>query len=195
MARSKRPPCTGIYTEKAGVNTIVIDSTNDLKGLARNLSFSLALYTGQMCTAPQNIYIPRDGILVNGEHVSFDTVAQAIAEASRKLLGDTDRAVEVLGAVQNQGIIKRIEQARALGNVVLDSQALTHPSFPEAQVHTPIMVKLDASQQEIYTHEWFGPVSFVIATDSTAHSLQLAQQTIQAHGAITLEYTALMQRC
>ncbi|HWC45767.1 MAG TPA: phenylacetic acid degradation protein PaaN, partial [Casimicrobiaceae bacterium] len=51
-----------VYTEKAGVNQVIVDSTGDLKGLVRNLAFSLALYTGQMCTAPQNIYVPKTGI-------------------------------------------------------------------------------------------------------------------------------------
>ncbi|KAG1444448.1 hypothetical protein G6F57_017816 [Rhizopus arrhizus] len=37
-----------VYTEKAGVNQVIIDSTADLKGVARNLAFSLALYSGQM---------------------------------------------------------------------------------------------------------------------------------------------------
>ena len=51
-----------VFTEKSGVNQIVIDSTSDWKGLVRNVAFSLSLYTGQMCTAPQNLYIPKDGI-------------------------------------------------------------------------------------------------------------------------------------
>ncbi|PMX33721.1 phenylacetic acid degradation protein PaaN, partial [Pseudomonas sp. FW301-21B01] len=46
-----------VYTEKAGVNQIVIDSVDDIKAAARNIAFSLALYSGQMCTAPQNIYV------------------------------------------------------------------------------------------------------------------------------------------
>jgi len=41
-----------VYTEKAGVNQIVIDSASDIKAVARNIAFSLSLYTGQMCTAP-----------------------------------------------------------------------------------------------------------------------------------------------
>src|SRR5581483_10779442 len=45
-----------VFTEKAGVNQIVLDSSDDFKGVVRNIAFSLALYTGQMCTAPQNIY-------------------------------------------------------------------------------------------------------------------------------------------
>jgi hypothetical protein len=70
-----------VYTEKAGVNQVVIDSTNDLAAVARNLAFSLSLYTGQMCTAPQNIYIPRGGIPTSDGHKSFDEVAGAIVEA------------------------------------------------------------------------------------------------------------------
>ncbi|MCH7871944.1 MAG: aldehyde dehydrogenase family protein, partial [Planctomycetes bacterium] len=60
------------FTEKAGVNSIVIDSTDDLKGMTGNIAFSLSLYSGQMCTAPQNIFIPKGGIDVAGEHKSFD---------------------------------------------------------------------------------------------------------------------------
>ena len=47
-----------VFTEKAGVNSVVVDSTDDFAGMCGNLAFSLALYTGQMCTAPQNIYVP-----------------------------------------------------------------------------------------------------------------------------------------
>ncbi len=48
-----------VYTEKAGVNTIVVDSTDDFAGMCRNIGFSLTLYSGQMCTTPQNILVPR----------------------------------------------------------------------------------------------------------------------------------------
>ena len=51
-----------VYTEKAGVNTVVVDSTDDYQGMLANLAFSLSLYSGQMCTTPQNLLIPRDGI-------------------------------------------------------------------------------------------------------------------------------------
>ena len=120
-----------VYTEKAGVNQIVVDSAADIKGVARNVAFSLALYTGQMCTAPQNIYVPRDGIDTAEGHLSFDQVAQALAESVQKLVGDPARAVEILGAVVNDGVAQRIDAARALGPVLLDSQTLAHPQFPQ----------------------------------------------------------------
>jgi acyl-CoA reductase-like NAD-dependent aldehyde dehydrogenase len=47
------------------------------------------------------------------------------------------------------------------------------------------VVRLDAADDKAYTREWFGPVSFVIATESTAHSLQIFTETVRAHGALT----------
>ncbi|MBU9478791.1 phenylacetic acid degradation protein PaaN [Burkholderia multivorans] len=175
-----------VYTEKAGVNQIVIDSTDDLKAAAKNIAFSLALYSGQMCTAPQNIYVPRDGIRTADGHASFDEVAQAIAGAVQKLTGDPARSVELIGAIQNDGVTARIDAARAVGRVLLDSQTLQHPAFPDARVRTPLVLQLDVADREKFTQEWFGPISFVIATDSTAQSLDLAGDIAAEHGALTL---------
>ncbi|MBC8729221.1 phenylacetic acid degradation protein PaaN [Paraburkholderia sp. UCT2] len=176
-----------VYTEKAGVNQIVIDSVDDIKAAARNIAFSLALYSGQMCTAPQNIYVPRDGIRTSEGTLSFDDVSQALAGAVQKLVADPARAVELLGAIQNEGVVQRIDEAAGLGRVLAASQTLDHPSFPGARVRTPLVLQLDASTDRAqFTREWFGPISFVIATDSTAQSLDLAGDIAAEHGALTL---------
>ncbi|HKT62107.1 phenylacetic acid degradation protein PaaN [Burkholderia sp. 22313] len=175
-----------VYTEKAGVNQIVIDSTDDLKAAAKNIAFSLALYSGQMCTAPQNIYVPRDGIRTAEGHASFDEVAQAIATSVQKLTGDPARSVELIGAIQNDGVTARIDDARKLGRVLADSQTLQHPAFADARVRTPLVLQLDVADRAKFTQEWFGPISFVIATDSTAQSLELAGDIAAEHGALTL---------
>jgi phenylacetic acid degradation protein paaN len=175
-----------VFTEKAGVNQIVIDSVDDIKGVARNIAFSLALYTGQMCTAPQNIYVPRGGIDTAEGHLSFDQVTQALSDAVQRLLGDPARAVEILGAVVNDGVAQRIEAARGLGAVVLDSQPIAHPQFKDARIRTPLIVKLDARDDAKYLKEWFGPIAFVIATDGTEQSLKIARRAVHNHGALTL---------
>ena len=180
-----------VYTEKAGVNQIVIDSTDDLKAAAKNIAFSLALYSGQMCTAPQNIYVPRDGIRTADGHASFDEVAQAIAVAVQKLTGDPARSVELIGAIQNDAVVARIDDARKLGRVLADSLTLQHPAFPDARVRTPLVLQLDVADREKFTQEWFGPISFVIATDSTAQSLDLAGEIAAEHGALTLSVYSL----
>jgi phenylacetic acid degradation protein paaN len=173
-----------VFTEKSGVNQIVIDSTADFKGMARNIAFSLVLYSGQMCTTPQNIYIPKDGIATEEGRVSFDAVVAAIGEAINKLTGDPVKAVELLGAIQNTAVLDRIEAARKVGEVVLDSTALQHPQFPEARIRTPLLVK--AAGGKAVTEEFFGPISFAVATDSTAESIKLAEKTVREHGALTL---------
>lgn len=175
-----------VFAEKAGVNQIIVDSTNDFKGLARNVAFSLALYSGQMCTAPQNIYVPKDGINTADGHLSFDQVAAGISEGLNKLLGDPARAVEVLGAIQNEDILNRIEKARGMGEVLVDSKALQHPQFAEACVRTPLLLKTDASDPSKFMQELFGPIAFVIATDNTQQSIELARKGAIEHGAITM---------
>jgi len=175
-----------VYTEKAGVNQIVIDSVDNLKAVAGNIAFSLALYSGQMCTAPQNIYVPRDGIRTSEGQISFDDVAKTLAAAVEKLVSDPARAVELTGAIQNDGVMARIADARQLGEVLTDSQSLAHPAFPDAHVRSPLMLKMDVRTDAAkFTQEWFGPISFVIATDSTAQSLDLAGSIAAEHGALT----------
>ena len=179
-----------VYTEKSGVNQIVVDSADDFASVARNIAFSLSLYTGQMCTAPQNIYVPKGGIDTASGPLTFDQVASGIAEGVQKLLSDPARAVEILGAVVNDGVMQRLENARRLGDVVLDTQTLTHPAYPEARIRTPLIVKLGAADLDKYLAEWFGPIAFVIATESTTQSLAIARDAVKTHGALTLSVYA-----
>ncbi|WP_374697209.1 phenylacetic acid degradation protein PaaN [Alcaligenes nematophilus] len=175
-----------VYTEKAGVNQVIIDSVEDFKAVARNLAFSFALYSGQMCTAPQNIYVPRDGIRTADGVMSFDEVAQGLAQAVQKLVSDPARAVEITGAVQNEACAQRIDQARQLGMPILaDSQTLEHPAFPGARVRTPLVLQARVDQPEIQ-QEWFGPIVFVVQTDSTEQSIEVAGRNVIEHGALTL---------
>lgn len=174
-----------VYTEKAGVNFVVLDSTDDFKGMVRNLAFSLSLYSGQMCTTPQNIFVPRDGITADGQKMSFDEVAAAIAQGVDKFLSDPERAVEVLGGIQNASILKRLDEAAGLGKVALASRAVAHPRFPDATVRTPLILVIDGKDEKKYTNELFGPISLIIAADSTADAIGRAKRTAKEHGAIT----------
>ncbi|NUT42884.1 MAG: phenylacetic acid degradation protein PaaN [Thermoactinospora sp.] len=172
-----------VHTEKAGVNTIVVDSTDSLRGMLGNIAFSLSLYSGQMCTAPQNILVPEQGIETDEGHRSFDEVCQGLSAALGKLLGDDARAVELTGAIVNDGVLARVDDAPSLGEVILESRALKHPAFPDAVVRTPTLIK--TSDPEVYGREHFGPIAFVIPTSGTADSLELLRRTVKARGALT----------
>ncbi|BCJ48913.1 oxidoreductase [Actinoplanes sp. NBRC 14428] len=174
-----------VYTEKAGLNTVIVDSTDDYKGLLRNLSFSLALYSGQMCTTPQNLLVPSDGIETDAGHRSPDEFAADLGAALDRLLGDPKRAAGTLGAIVNDGVLARLAEAGSLPSVVHPSAEVTDEQFPGATIRTPVIARLDAADEKAYTREWFGPVSFVITTGSTEHSLRLFTETVRHHGALT----------
>jgi phenylacetic acid degradation protein paaN len=179
-----------VYTEKSGVNSIVVDSTDNLRGVMGNLAFSLSLYSGQMCTTPQNIYVPRDGIETNEGHLSFVELGDRLGAAITKLTSDDAKAVEILGAIVNDDVRSRAIDLPGLadrlgGTVVLDARKVTHPSYPDAEVRAPGLVALDVANAAAYTQECFGPVTFLIATDSTAQSLERMRDTIKEHGGMT----------
>ncbi|TDC39309.1 phenylacetic acid degradation protein PaaN [Micromonospora sp. KC213] len=174
-----------VYTEKAGLNTVVIDSTDDFTGMCRNLGFTLTLYSGQMCTTSQNILIPADGIATDQGRKSFDEVAAGIAAAVGKLTADPARGVELTGAIVNDGVLARLDEVTKVGTAVLESRTVEHPSLPGAVVRTPTIVRLAADDTDVYGREWFGPISFVIPTESTAHSLEILRATVGTKGALT----------
>jgi phenylacetic acid degradation protein paaN len=179
-----------VFTEKAGVNAVVVDSFGDLKAALGNLAFSLTLYSGQMCTTPQNLYVPRDGVDTDEGHLSVDELGARLAEAIGRLTGDDAKAVELLGATVNAGVRERAADLaglarRAGGRLLLDSRQVTHPAWPDAVVRAPGVVQVDVSATATYTQECFGPVAFLVTTDSTAQSLATFRDTVREHGAMT----------
>jgi phenylacetic acid degradation protein paaN len=174
-----------VFTEKAGVNTVVLDSTDSFKGMCQNLAFSLSLYTGQMCTAPQNLYVPAGGIDTDEGHKSVAEVAAGLDAALGRLLGDDARAVELLGGVVNEGVLHRLDEAGGRGTVLVPSRTLTHPSYDAATVRTPTVIGLTSADREVFTEECFGPVAYLIETADTAESVALLRETVSEHGAMT----------
>jgi phenylacetic acid degradation protein paaN len=179
-----------VFTEKAGVNAVVVDSTDAFKAMCFNLAFSLALYTGQMCTAPQNLFLPREGIDTDEGHKSVDDVAAGISAALAKLVGDDARAVEILGGVVNADVLGRItatgtQPGGDAGAVVVEARAVVHPEYADAVVRTPVMVRVDVADEAAYEQECFGPISYLIATSSTDESIDVFRRTVTEHGAMT----------
>lgn len=179
-----------VFTEKAGLNTVIIDSMTDITAVAGNLGFSLSLYSGQMCTSPQVIYIPASGVTAEDECWSFEQVADALVSSITQWIADPAQACGFLGAIQSEDTLVRIQQCREAitgrGSVLLDSKSLIHPDFPAARVQTPLLLALASQDQDLYGKEQFGPIAYLVRTRDTAESLSLARQTLSAQGAIAL---------
>jgi phenylacetic acid degradation protein paaN len=174
-----------VFTEKAGVNTVVLDSTSDFTAMCFNLAFSFALYTGQMCTAPQNVYLPASGIATDDGVKSPAEVGAGISAALDRLLGDDARAVELLGGIVNDGVLGRLDASASVGDVLVASRPVTHPTYGAATVRTPTLVRLTAGDADVYESECFGPVAYLIETGGTDESIDLFRDTVQRHGAMT----------
>jgi phenylacetic acid degradation protein paaN len=176
-----------VFAEKSGVNAVVVDSTDSFKGMCANVAFSLALYSGQMCTTPQNLFVPRDGIETDEGHKSVADVVAGLRSALERLTGDDARAVEVLGGIVNDGVLQRLGDAATDdgSRVVLESRAVRHPTFADAIVRTPTVLEVDVAERDAYERECFGPVSYLITTSSTPESIDAFRGTATRSGAMT----------
>jgi len=176
-----------VYAELAGVNNIVIDSTDSYKRMLGNLAFTLSLYSGQMCTTSQAILVPAGGIETEDGHKSYDEVCADLAKAVTGFLSKPEVAHAVLGAIQSADTLKRIEEAGSgkLGTVILAPTKLENPEFPKAEVRTPVLLACDAGQEAAYMEERFGPISFIVKVADTTSAIALSERIISTHGALT----------
>jgi phenylacetic acid degradation protein paaN len=175
-----------VFTEKTGVNSVILDSVVDADKVAANLAFSVNLYSGQMCTAPQNFYIPANGIKTPNGVVSFDEFAQKLVDNINGLVDNPKAGPFVLGAVQNKKTCERVIDAESLpGKVWLKSRTFENPMFKNARVATPVLVEIDSAKKEVFSKELFGPIALLIKTKSTDESVALAQEMAMQHGAIS----------
>ncbi|MCF6352969.1 MAG: phenylacetic acid degradation protein PaaN [Cyclobacteriaceae bacterium] len=175
-----------VFTEKTGVNSAIIDSAEDIDKVIGNLAFSLSLYSGQMCTAPQNFYIPASGIKTPDGIVSFDEFAQKFADNIKGLVANPKAGPFVLGAIQNKNTCTRVNKfGSGTGKVWLTSGEVENPIFKNARTATPLVLEIDAQDKETFSQELFGPIALLIKTENTKQSVALAKEVALAHGAIS----------
>ncbi|GAA4301242.1 phenylacetic acid degradation protein PaaN [Nibribacter koreensis] len=175
-----------VFTEKAGVNSIILDSVEDLDKVVQNLAFSLTLYSGQMCTAPQNFFIPANGITVAGEQMPYEEVVAKLAEAVKGLVNNPKAGPHVLGAIQNPLTQQRVQDLeKGNGRSVLSTCDVANPGFANARICTPVIYEVEAAEKDLYSQELFGPIALIIKTKNTQESIQLAQEMAMQHGAIS----------
>lgn len=175
-----------IFTEKAGVNSVIIDSTNKLKGMVDNLAFSVSLYSGQMCTAPQNFFIPENGIETEDGHKSFDEVAKALKNAISGIVSHPKMGTNILGSIQNDNTLERVEEVDQLGaDCILESEKVVNAEFENARSASPKLLEIESNEKAIFENELFGPISLLIKTKNTEESIALAKEMAQKHGAIS----------
>ncbi len=174
------------FTEKAGVNSVILESANDIKAVMQNIAFAVSLYSGQMCTAPQNIFISKVGIKTTEGIVSFDDSVKILCDSIIGLIDNPKAGAPTLGAIQSGITLKRVADSKNLGGtVMLESKAIKNEEFADAIIASPTVIVFERNQSDTYNHEYFGPIVFVIKTDGTDDSIALAKKLVTEKGAIT----------
>jgi len=180
-------PGKTVFTEKAGVNSVILDSVADAKSVFGNLAFAASLYSGQMCTAPQNVFVPATGIVTSEGHLSFDEVVTGIAESIKGLAENPKMGPFTLGAIQNDITKNRILSTLENKHVALAPIDVVNPEFADTRVLSPSVVVVNASDVDSWQHECFGPILFIVKTADSNESLKLTAASAKNKGAITCQ--------
>ncbi len=176
-----------VFTEKAGVNSVILDSVADAKSVFGNLAFAASLYSGQMCTAPQNVFVPESGIDTSEGHLSFEEVVQGIADSIKGLVENPKMGPFTLGAIQNDITRNRVLKTLENKEVALRPIDFVNPEFADTRVLSPAVVVVNAADKEAWSQECFGPILFVVKTKDSAESLKLTAESAKNKGAITCQ--------
>jgi acyl-CoA reductase-like NAD-dependent aldehyde dehydrogenase len=177
------------FTETAGSNTVILESVDDLDAVLRSLATTLCMFSAQMCTSPQNIYLPRQGVRTPEGWVGFEDVGRRLAQAVRELTREPKKAAMILAAIQSPQTLVLLDhlktQGQERGTVLLAPEPYLHPQFPQARTSTPLMLAVSKSERDLYAGERFGPISFVIACDSAEDALAQASADVREFGGLT----------
>ena len=174
-----------VFTEKAGVNSVIFESTDAYRPALDNLAFTLSLYSGQMCTTTQNIYVPADGVETDEGHKTRQDIATDLGAAMDKLLGDDERAAALLGGIVSDDVAKRLNAAAASPDVAVSNRPVQTADWPDARIYTPVVLLATTSTDHTYTQECFGPVSFLVETKSRDEAVEVMRELTMEQGALT----------
>jgi phenylacetic acid degradation protein paaN len=173
------------FLEKAGVNPILIESVEDMEAVAKNIAFSASLYSGQMCTAPQNVYIPREGVRQKDQVLSYEEVRAALEKAIQDLVSHPKAAPAILGALQNDAVGERIGALAQAPGVRKAPAPYTHPEFQQARTLTHVLIELSSAQDPLAREEHFGPRLLFIPVASAREGLEAIYQLAKEKGMLS----------
>jgi phenylacetic acid degradation protein paaN len=176
------------FTETSGVNTVVIQGATDLDAALRSLATTMCMFSAQMCTSPQTIYLPPQ-VQTPAGPVPRDEVARRLAEAIARLVEDSKKASMILATIQSPQTLAVIaamrDEGARRGQVLLDSRPYPHTDWPQARTATPLLLAVGKDARDLYATEQFGPIGFVVACDSAEDALAQATRDARENGGIT----------
>lgn len=175
-------PGKTVFTEKTGVNSILLQEVKDMNAVVQNIAFAMSLYSGQMCTAPQNIYVPKTGVKVGDQLISAQEVAEQLQKAIHGLVTHPKIGPGTVGALRGEaGKQKVLDWANAHQKSITDLEGVT----------VEPMIQLAHQGDAAYQEECFGPMAFVIEANSWQDAIEEMADLAFDKGAISCGAYAL----
>lgn len=181
-------PC---YTETSGINTVILDGADDPEAALDSVVNTLCLFSAQMCTSPQTIYVPETGMTgSNGHHLGPEQVEAELIKRIDALAANPKRAASVMGCIQSSTTLDMIAQwtvAAESGKYRLlrRSGEYNHPEADTARTATPLVLGLNLEDGIAPREEVFGPVAFVVRVPDREQAVQHAAESARRYGALT----------
>ncbi|MBA4750870.1 MAG: phenylacetic acid degradation protein PaaN [Sphingopyxis sp.] len=180
-----------LFTETAGLNSVVVESVEDLSQTARAIARSASLFSAQMCTSPQTIFVPSSGVRTPEGSISAVDFARVLGAEIDAIAEDAATAAGIMGAIQGDVSIDVIEALREKlpgipgVEIVRDAVPYAHPDYPDARTMTALVAKVPADLADIYAEEQFAPVLFVVETPDADEAVKFATSLAKEKGAIS----------
>jgi phenylacetic acid degradation protein paaN len=174
-----------IFSEKNSINSVILDSVDDLEFTIHNLVLSLALYSGQMNNTPQNFFIPENGIETREGKISYKQFILSFLEELDHLVNHAHSGPLVMGAIQDPQTPDNLAQLESKAQkVYYRASPYKHPDYPNARTLCPMVIELGPDQKEVFFKHYFGPVGLIIKTKDVNQSIMLANETARECGSL-----------
>ncbi|MFF2370715.1 2-hydroxymuconic semialdehyde dehydrogenase [Agromyces sp. NPDC058110] len=183
IMRAVAPRVRPVSFELGGKNAAVVFADADLDAAIAGLARSTYLNTGQVCLCTERIYVERP---------VFDDVAAGLAEqAARLRLGRPENPATTTGPLisqqHRQKVLSYFDLARQEGANVLIGGGI--PTMGDgldggSWIEPTLLTGLDNTHRTM-REEIFGPVAALIAFDTEAEAIALANDTDYGLAAVT----------
>jgi phenylacetic acid degradation protein paaN len=184
-----------VYTETAGCNAVILESTRDLSQTVYVLAHALCFFSAQMCTAPQNIWIASTGLKVYRDDTHHDDCSvtdfiDLLIKQINYFVTDPQSAAQVCAALHSEQSYTHMKNIKSSlensphAQILRTGHAYEHPEFNQARTATPMVIQLDHYHRSLAQKEHFAPISFIIIAPNVSDLVTYASQDAADYGAI-----------
>jgi phenylacetic acid degradation protein paaN len=178
-----------VFTETAGCNSVVFHSAQDFEKAASAVVRAMSSFSSQMCTAPQNYFVPRSGVRSGDRVIAYEEAVQILVSAIDRIAGDNATGSAVCATVQAESTLGNVEEMTARGEregrVLRRASPVANPDYPDARTCSPVLIESEPDNEDFYGEERFGPIGFVIPVETAEEGVERATHQARSRGAIS----------